>query len=137
MFVKYLSVAVLTLTCLFGSSLTARAQDSNSVVVDIPFEFVAGTNVLPAGRYSIERVSRDSDSALVIHGYDNSVFVLPIVFDEVSGGQVEVGFEQVANEHFLRKVEMPAGAYTIAISRRMTNSVMVNSDGTSSSAGAN
>jgi hypothetical protein len=137
MFNKYLSVAVLTLSCLSGSSITARAQDCNSIVVNIPFEFVAGTNVLPAGRYSVERVSHDSDSALVIHGHDNSVFLLPIVFDEVSGGQTNVRFEQVGNKHFLRKVETPGGAYTIAISRRMTNAVMVNSDGTSSPAGAN
>ena len=90
MFKKYLST-VLTLTCLFGSSLTARAQDSRDIVVNVPFEFVAGTTVLPAGRYSVERVSHDSDSALVIHGYDNSVFLLPIVFDEVSGGRLTSG----------------------------------------------
>jgi hypothetical protein len=90
MFNRHLSVVVLTLTCLFGSSLLVR-QDSKSIVVNILFEFVAGTNVLPAGRYSVERVSHDSDSALVIHGYDNSVFLLPIVFDEVSGGRLTSG----------------------------------------------
>jgi len=136
MFEKYFPVALLTLTCLFGSSLTARAQEYKSVVVNIPFEVVAGTNLLPAGRYSVERVSLDSDSALIIHGYDNSASLLPIVFDEVSGGQADVRFEQVGNKHFLREVGVPAGAYSIAISRRMTDSVMGNSDGTSSSAGA-
>jgi hypothetical protein len=136
MFKKYLS-AVLTLTCLFGSSLTARAQDSRGIVVNVPFEFVAGTTLLPAGRYSVERISHSSDLALVIHGYDNSVLLLPIVFDEVSQGQANVSFEQVGNMHFLKKVETPAGVYTIAISRPMIESVMVNRDGTLSPAGAN
>jgi hypothetical protein len=137
MFKKYLSFAVLTLTCLFGSSLTARAQDSRSILVNVPFEFVAGPTVLPAGRYSVERVFLDSESVLVIHGYDNSVFLLPIVFDEVSAGQANVRFEQVGSKHVLTKVETPAGAYTIAIPRPMSNSVMVNSDGALSSADAN
>ena len=130
-------IVVLTLTCLLGAALTAHAQDSRSIVVNVPFEFVAGARVLPAGRYSVEPIFRDSGSALVIHGYGNSVFLLPIVFDGVSGGQANVRFEQVGNEHFLSKIETPVGAYTIAISRPMTNSVMVKSDGSSSPAGAN
>jgi hypothetical protein len=136
MFKKCLS-AVLTLTCLCGSSLTARAQDSRDIVVNVPFEFVAGTTVLPAGRYSVERVSHDSDSAIVIRGYDNSAFLLPIVFDEVSQRQTNVSFEQVGDMHLLSKVETPAGTYTIAISRPMIRSVRVNRDGTVSPAGAN
>jgi hypothetical protein len=136
MFKQCLS-AVLTLTCLLGSSLTAHALDSRSIVVNVPFEFIAGTTVLPAGTYSVERTSTDSDSALVIKGYGNSVFLLPIVFDGITGGQASAGFEQVGNKHFLSKIETPAGAYTIAIPRPMTNSVMVRSDGTVSPAGAN
>src|SRR5271154_918768 len=115
MFKKYLSV-VLTLTCVLSLGLTAHAQDSRSIVVNIPFEFIAGTKVLPAGRYSVERVSPDSDSALVITGFGNSAFLLPIVFDGITSGKASAGFEQVENKHFLSKVETPAGVYTIAIS---------------------
>lgn len=134
---KQCVAAVLTLTCLLSSSLTAHAQDSRSIVVKVPFEFIAGTTVLPAGTYSVERTSTDSDSALVIHGYGRSVFLLPTVFDGVISEQASAGFEQAGNKHFLSKIETPAGAYTIAISRPMTNSVMVKSDGSSSPAGAN
>ena len=136
MFKQCLS-AVLTLTCLLGSSLTAQAQDSRSIVVNVPFEFIAGTTVLPAGTYSVERASPDSDPALFIHSYGNSVFVLPVAFDGITSGHVSARFEQVGNEHFLSRIETPAGAYTIAISRPMINSVMVKSDSTVSPAGAN
>src|ERR1700690_3318682 len=124
MFKKYLS-AVLTMTCVLGSGLTAHAQDSRSITVNVPFEFVAGTTVLPAGTYSVERSSPDSESALVIHSYGNSVFLLPVAFDGVSGERANLRFEQVGDKHFLSKIETPAGAYAIAISRPMTNSVMV------------
>jgi hypothetical protein len=130
-------IVVLTLTCLLGAALTAHAQDSRSIVVNVPFEFVAGARVLPAGRYSVEPIFRDSGSALVIHGYDNSVFLLPIVFDGLFDGQANVRFEQVGNKHFLSKIQTPAGAYTIVTPRPMAKSVMVNGDGTLSPAGAN
>jgi hypothetical protein len=127
--------AVLTLTCLLGSSLTARAQELRSIVVNVPFEFIAGSKLLPAGTYSIERASSDTDSALVVHGYGNSLFLLPIVFDGSTGGQASAEFEQVGQKHFLSKIETPAGAYTIAMPR-LIESVMVRSNGTVSPAGA-
>ncbi len=133
---SYLTVA-LTLACLLGVVMTAHAQDSRSIVVNVPFEFVAGSSLLPAGRYSIEPISRDSGSPLVLHGYDNGVFLLPIVFDGLFEGQASVRFEQVGNKHFLSKIQTPAGAYTIVTRRPMTDSVMVNIDGTLSPAGAN
>jgi hypothetical protein len=135
MFKQYLSV-VLTMTCLLGSSIAAYAEDSRSIVVNVPFEFIAGTTVLPAGTYRVERTS-DSGSALVIHGYGDSAFLLPVVFDGITSGQASARFEQEGNKHVLSRIETPAGTYTIAISRPRTNSVMVKSDGTASPAGAN
>jgi hypothetical protein len=41
--------AVLTLTCLLGLGISARAQDTEGVRVNVPFEFVAGGATLPAG----------------------------------------------------------------------------------------
>ena len=34
--------AVLTLTCMLGLGISARAQDTEGVRVNVPFEFVAG-----------------------------------------------------------------------------------------------
>ena len=42
-------IAVLTLTCLLGLGISARAQDTEGVRVNIPFEFIAGGTTLPAG----------------------------------------------------------------------------------------
>jgi hypothetical protein len=75
---------------LLGLNITALAQDSRSIVVNVPFEVVAGAKVLPAGTYSVERISPDTNSALVIRGYGYSALLLPTVVDRVSSGQANV-----------------------------------------------
>jgi len=50
-------IAVLSLTALFGLGVSASAQDSDSVVVKVPFEFVAGGATLPAGEYRVSLVN--------------------------------------------------------------------------------
>ena len=44
-------IAVLTLMCLLGVGISARAQDTDGVRVKVPFEFIAGGATLPAGTY--------------------------------------------------------------------------------------
>ena len=48
---------VLTLTCLLGLGVGARAQDVNKIVSNVPFEFVAGGVTLPAGTYTLGGLS--------------------------------------------------------------------------------
>jgi len=74
---SYLTIA-LTLTVLFGAGINALAQDSDRVVVKVPFEFVAGTKTLPAGTYTIGRFSPGVSSALIIRSDGNGAFLLPI-----------------------------------------------------------
>ena len=38
---SYLAV-VLTLSCLFGLGISARAQNAGKIAVNVPFDFVAG-----------------------------------------------------------------------------------------------
>jgi hypothetical protein len=61
--------AVLTLTWLLGLGISARAQDTEGVRVNVPFEFVAGGTTLPAGTYTVGRVSLDEHSVIAISSY--------------------------------------------------------------------
>ena len=133
---SYLTV-VLTLTCLLGLGISARAQDEDKIAVNVPFEFVAGGETLPAGTYSVSRVSPGTTPALVIRGYDNSVFLLPIAFDGAPADHAELSFEHVGDKYFLSKVETLAGVYTIATPRAMTKVAQMKDDGSGSSSGAN
>lgn len=48
------------LALLFALATTSFAQSARRTVILIPFDFVAGEKVLPAGTYRVEAVRRDS-----------------------------------------------------------------------------
>jgi len=140
---SYLSV-VLTLTCLLGLGISARAQNLDKIAASVPFDFVAGGETLPAGTYSVRRVSSGDPLSLAIRGDNNSVFLLPMSFDgdpvPVNGApadQAEFGFEHVGGKYFLSKVETPGGIYTFRTPRAMTQLAQMKDHGTGSSSGAN
>ena len=135
---------VLTLSCMLGLGKSARAQELDKLAVNVPFEFVAGGQTLPAGTYSVSRVSSGDPQSLVIRSNDNSVFLLPAFFDGgfVSGNggsadHAELGFEHVGDKYFLSKIETPAGVYAIRTPRAMTQVGQMKDHGTGSSSGAN
>jgi hypothetical protein len=127
----------LALTCLLGLGKSAHAQDTNGVVTKVPFEFVVGRATLPAGTYSISRVSSKAQLALVIRGHDTSSFVLPFDFDGARGEPAKVSFEHVGDKYFLSKVDTPAGVYTIRTPGAMTKLAQMKDHDTVSSSGAN
>ena len=131
------SSVVLTLTCLLGLGISARAQDVDKVAVKVPFEFVAGGQTLPAGTYNVTRASDQAFPALVIRSSENSALLLPMFFDGVSADEAKLGFEHVGDKYFLSKIETPAGVYAIRTPRAMTQVAQMKDHGTGSSAGAN
>jgi hypothetical protein len=133
---SYLTV-VLALTCLLGLGGSARAQDASKIVVKVAFEFVAGGETLPAGAYSVSRVSPEAHPGLVISSYDKGAFLLPIVFDGAPAENAKLSFEHVGGKYFLSKVETPAGVYIIGTPRAMTKVAQMKDQDTGSSSGTN
>jgi hypothetical protein len=133
---SYLTV-ILTLTCLLGMGASACAQDTEGVVAKVPFEFVAGARTLPAGTYTIGRLSQDAHLGLIIRSNDNSEFLLPVVVDEACAEKGTLSFQHVGDKYFLTQVDTPAGVYAFSIPRAMTILAQVKVQGTLSSAGSN
>ena len=137
---SYLSIA-LTLTCLLGLGISARAQDLSQIAATVPFDFVAGGETLPAGTYSFSRVSSGDPRSLAIRSDDNTVFLLPMSFDgdpvPVNGAPAEFSFELAGGKYFLSKVETPGGIYAFRTPRAMTQVAQMKDHGTGSSSGAN
>jgi hypothetical protein len=135
---SYLTI-VLTLTFLLGLGANAYAQDASRVLVTVPFEFVAGGKTLPAGAYSVGRLSPGIHPTLLIHGKDNGAFalVLPSTPDGESAGHAELNFERVGDQYYLTKVETPAGVYPILTLRAMAKLAQMNDHNTTSSSGTN
>jgi hypothetical protein len=133
---SYLTV-VLTLTCLFGLGVSAHAEDTGGVRVKVPFEFVAGGATLPAGTYTLGRLSLEAFSGIAISGYGHGAFVLPIAVGGTGAGQPELSFEHVGGKYFLSEVETPGGVYTFALPRALVALAQVKGQATVSSGGSN
>jgi hypothetical protein len=129
--------AVLTLTCMLGVGISARAQDTEGVRVNVPFEFVAGGATLPAGTYTVGRLSLEAFSGIAISSYRHGAFVLPIAVDGTRAGQPKLSFEHVGDKYFLSEADTPGGVYTFALPRAMVALAQTKDQGTVSSGGTN
>jgi hypothetical protein len=114
---QYLTI-LFTLICVLGLGLGARAQEQDTVVTNVPFDFVAGGKVLPAGNYRVMRVRPSSGSQdLEISSYETgvSVFVIPTVLDDAQSGHAQLKFEHLGDTYFLNAIKTPIGTYAIDI----------------------
>jgi hypothetical protein len=109
---KY-SVIALVLLSFVGPAVVAHAQEEGKVVVSVPFDFFAGSKMLPAGKYSVSRLSSETNSPLIIYGNGNSALLLPVAFDDVPADDVQLTFEHVGGAHLLSAVKTQMGTYSI------------------------
>jgi hypothetical protein len=115
--VKKYFVFALALLSVAGLGATARAEDG-SVAVTVPFEFVAGGQTLPSGRYTISSIG--SGSALKLSGQGRSAVLLPTSFDDNSGSaDTRLSFQRVDNSNLLSRVTTSAGTYTLVSGREL------------------
>lgn len=112
--------AILGLLLTLAASQTLASQGARRLVVNIPFEFVAGQERLPAGRYVISRVARDAGRALLIRSADGRTSVTVLTNASDAGGeQPQVSFKRYGEQYFLARVWTPGGdsARTLPASR--------------------
>lgn len=136
---KHYASILLTLASLIGLGVSAVGQEKPEIVVNVPFDFVAGDRTLPAGKYTVSRVSDSRLGALSFSSYETrtGVFVMTNEFKDQAIEDCKVTFEQVGDVHFLRSIEAPDGIYTVALPRAMMNVVAMKQHDNSSSSGAN
>jgi hypothetical protein len=113
---KY-SIFALVLLAFAGTVVVAHAQEAGKVVVSVPFDFFAGVKMLPAGKYTVNRSSSDTNSPLIIHSNGNSALVMPVAFDDVPVDSVQFSFDHVGGAYLLSKVTTQIGTYSIGTSR--------------------
>jgi hypothetical protein len=107
---KKMLVALLVAgVCSFAGVATARADD-NTVVVKVPFQFIVGDKVLPAGEYRIAPPGSDP-SLLMITRIDGKGGAMVITestgVPAPEGPKVNVTFKNFAGNCFLWQVGLP------------------------------
>jgi hypothetical protein len=136
---KHYASILLTVICFLGLGVGAKGQSQREVVMTVPYEFVAGGKTLPAGTYTVSRVSQDRFGGLIISSYENrsSVFLMPNGFESYPADNVKVSFQQIGDLHFLSKIETANGAYNIPVPRSATMVAGVKQHGDMSASGTN
>jgi hypothetical protein len=93
-----------------GSASEARAQETE-LVAHVPFAFIVGSSVMPAGSYVVKDESEDS-SVLAIASADGKRFVntltIPSSLQDTTG-QARLVFDKVGSQYFLARIT-PAGS---------------------------
>jgi hypothetical protein len=120
---KYqLENTLLIVTSLFGLAVGARAKTHREVTVTIPYEFVAGGRTLPAGTYTVSRLSDDKSAGLSIVSYEQraGVLVLANQFENRPANEAKVRFERVGNMYYLSSIETLDGVYSVSLPRSVS-----------------
>jgi len=135
---KQYSTVLFTLICICGLALGAHAQAKEVVVAKVPYNFVVGGQVLPAGTYDVRRVSVISGPGeLEISSYASgaSTFLIPTFFDDLETGHAQLRFEHVGGKYFLSGIETPIGTYAIALPNSAIRVAQMEQEGSATSRG--
>ena len=110
---------LLALIGVAGLGMAAKAQEVDHIVVKIPYAFVASGKTLPAGTYTVTRVSDSNTRALVLSNFAERVGVLVIAsqLENSFAGKSSVSFEQVGGQVFLSQIQTADHLFTIPVSR--------------------
>ena len=114
---KHYLTVLFTLICVLGLGPGARAQEEDTVVAKVPYDFVVGGAVLPAGTYRVSRVDNAGTRELLIRSYETgaSAFLIPTVFAEAPAEHAHLSLQPVGNKYFLSEIQTANGVYTIVV----------------------
>ena len=110
---------LLIITSLFGLAAGAKAETHREVIVKIPYEFVVADRTLPAGIYTVSRLSDDPRAGLSILSYEqrSGVLVLANQFENRPADDTKILFERVGDMYYLSSIETLDGVYTLSLPR--------------------
>ena len=110
---------LVAITVLFGLGVAAKAETRAEIVVTLPFGFVVGGKTLPAGTYTVSRLSDEKFDGLILTSYDKhtSVFVRPSEFESASPDKPQMSFQRVGDQHFLSTIQTTWDVYHFPVSR--------------------
>ena len=135
---QYVTV-LFALICVLALGLSAQAQDGDSVLVKVPYDFVAGNAVLPAGTYKVSRVTTGGLRELLVKNVDTGAgtFLTPTAFEDAPGEHVTLNLRSVEGKYFLSQIQTLNGVYTIAVPRSATRLAQMQAHKAASASGSN
>ena len=104
---------------LLGMGMAAHAEVRGEIAVTLPFDFVAGGKILPAGTYTVSSLSLNKYGGLLLFNYDAraSVFVRATEVHNAASDKPDVSFERAGEQHFLSTIQTVDDVYNIPVPR--------------------
>ena len=114
---QQLASVLLIIISLVGLAAGAKAATHREIMLNIPYDFVVAGRTLPAGRYTVNRLSDDPRGVLSIASDEQgpSVFVFASHFEINPADAVTVHLEHVGGMYFLHTIETLNGVYTLPL----------------------
>jgi hypothetical protein len=110
-FGKSITLCILPALLLIVTFATARAQSNAPMRANVPFDFAVGNKTLPAGEYTLIRVTTINDNAtLVISGIVTNQSVMQITHSALirsPRNRATLVFHRYGDRHFLYQVWSP------------------------------
>ncbi|HKU76387.1 MAG TPA: hypothetical protein VJR02_20925 [Pyrinomonadaceae bacterium] len=104
----YRVIAIFGMFLGFGM-VNAQGQAPNKVEVDIPFEFTAGKTTLPAGVYSIKRISSDALRLRSEDGKSAAILIAPVTHTSSDpNAEARLVFSKQGEQCFLSQIWLSA-----------------------------
>jgi len=113
---QQLASVLLIIISVFGLVAGAKAENHRQVV-KIPYEFVVAGRKLPAGTYTVSRLSDDPRAGLTIASREqrSDVLLLANHFDNRPADDSKVLFERIGDTYYLSSIELLDGVYTLSL----------------------
>ena len=104
----YRLVAILGIFLGFAA-VSVRAQAPSKVEVNIPFEFSAGKTTLPAGIYTVKRLSGNNVTLRSENGRSTAILNAPVTNNSTDPNAVErLVFERYGDQYALSQIWLTA-----------------------------
>jgi hypothetical protein len=125
---KKYAKTLLAIAFLLGFTSVVKAESQDGVIVNMPFDFVAGATLLPAGTYTMRSSSDDRSSTVVISSREHgtSMFVLPYVSESAVSDKPLLSFEQVGGHYFLSTIQTSETVYRFHVRHAGSSETAVN-----------
>ena len=105
-------IALILCTAAFAASV--KAQSNGRAVFQVPFDFVAREQKLPAGKYSFRRFNSDNPDALLLensNGTTRMIFLTTRFYYDRPKNEWVLSFRRIGDSYFLSELRSAESGY--------------------------
>jgi hypothetical protein len=105
--IKGMTMMLLLVALAFATAVVSAQAQARNAVANVPFEFVAANQSMPAGRYVISNINPGSGDLLKIAGSAKNSSLFTLTTRMQAGKPIEKGklvFHRYGNRYFLAEV---------------------------------